>query len=143
MNLPKDNARGFTLVELLVVISIIAILAGISLTIINPQKQQAKAQEVMMRSNLAKICMALNGCGALKNGPRECESWNALGVNDPTGKPVGSGYYVWGVGNANIAYWYGYQGGKGSNCYYLCNYDFSTGTSDGPNYWQGTCLSTQ
>ena len=143
MNLPKNNSAGFTLVELLVVISIIAILAGISITIINPQKQQAKAQEAMMRSNLAKVCMALNGCGALKNSPRECENWNALGVNDPTGNPIGAGYYVWWVNDPNITYYYGYQGGKGSNCYYLCYYNFSTGTSSGPNYWQGTCISNQ
>lgn len=56
----KPNSRGFTLIEILVVIGIIAILAAIVIIAINPAKQFAQARNTQRTSNVNTI---LNGIG--------------------------------------------------------------------------------
>lgn len=51
--------KGFTLVELLIAISLIAILTGVLFSVINPRGIQAKARDSQRISDLAKIKVAL------------------------------------------------------------------------------------
>ncbi|MDD4988821.1 MAG: prepilin-type N-terminal cleavage/methylation domain-containing protein [Candidatus Pacebacteria bacterium] len=53
------NTSGFTLVEILVVIGIIAILAGIVLIAINPSRQFAQARNLQRQSNVNEILNAV------------------------------------------------------------------------------------
>ncbi len=54
-----EKTRGFTLVEILVVIGIIAILAGIVLIAINPSRQFAQARNLQRQSNVNEILNAI------------------------------------------------------------------------------------
>lgn len=54
INIYKNN-KAFTLVELLIVITIIGVLAGITVSIINPQRQQRIAQEAINKQAMLKI----------------------------------------------------------------------------------------
>ena len=56
----RKNKKGFTLIEILVVIGIIAILAAIVIVAINPARQFAQARNAQRISNLNTI---LNGIG--------------------------------------------------------------------------------
>lgn len=56
--LPLEQ-RGFTLVELLIAISLIAILSGVLFSVINPRGIQAKARDSQRVSDLTKIKVAL------------------------------------------------------------------------------------
>jgi type IV pilus assembly protein PilA len=56
----EKNKKGFTLIEVLIVIGIIAILAAIVLVAINPSKQFRQANDTQRLSNLNAI---LNGVG--------------------------------------------------------------------------------
>ncbi len=56
----KHSNRGFTLIEILVVVGLIAILAAIVLIAINPARQFAQARNSQRESNLNTI---LNGIG--------------------------------------------------------------------------------
>lgn len=75
------KARGFTLIEILVVIGLIAILAAIVLVAINPARQFAQARNSQRESNVNTILNAIGqnvadnkgllagGCPAVAAGP--------------------------------------------------------------------------
>ncbi len=56
----RKNARGFTLVELLVVIAIIAILAAVVVLIINPLELMRRSRDAARLTDLANLQQAIN-----------------------------------------------------------------------------------
>lgn len=75
----KNKKRGFTLVEILLVIAIIAILAGIVLVAINPTRQIKQANDAQRQSDVNQILKAINSYASDHRG--------ALPEVDPTTAP--------------------------------------------------------
>lgn len=69
----KNSKRGFTLIEILVVIGIIALLATIVLIAINPARQFAQARDTQRLSNVNTILNAIGqriaDCKGIFDGP--------------------------------------------------------------------------
>ena len=55
----SNNKHGFTLVELLIVISLVGILTGVTLSILNPKKQRRVAEDGVRQSNLQKYALGI------------------------------------------------------------------------------------
>ena len=56
----KNNIKGFTLIEILLVIAILAILAAVIIIAINPAKQFGEAQNTQRRSDVRAILDAVH-----------------------------------------------------------------------------------
>jgi prepilin-type N-terminal cleavage/methylation domain-containing protein len=68
MHISKNKTRGFTLIEILVVIGIIAILAAVVLIAINPARQFAQANNSQRTSNVNAILNAIGQYSADNKG---------------------------------------------------------------------------
>src|SRR4051794_6290018 len=79
---PNQNQRGFTLVELLVVIGIIAVLIGILLPALS--KARASANNLKCMANLRSIGQAINIYTAMNKGVLPYGYWDGSW-------PLGSG----------------------------------------------------
>ncbi|OGC49774.1 hypothetical protein A2716_00210 [candidate division WWE3 bacterium RIFCSPHIGHO2_01_FULL_40_23] len=64
----SDSSKGFTLVELIIVIGMIGVLAGVVITVLNPSLQRQRAKEVIRIENVAKIAQALEAYNAAEEG---------------------------------------------------------------------------
>lgn len=79
----KANRKGFTLIEVLLVVAIIAILAGIVILAVNPAKQLADTRNAQRRSDVNTIMNALYQYSIDNNGNLPT-TVTALNVDTPT-----------------------------------------------------------
>ena len=84
----QQNQKGFTLIELMIVIAIIGILAAIALPQYQTYTKKARFSEVVLAASSAKglvdVCFQTRGAGALTN----CDSAGKIGLNT-TGAAAG------------------------------------------------------
>lgn len=85
----KVPVRGFTLIEILVVIGIIAILAAIVIIAINPARQFAQARNSQRQSNITTILNAVGQRLADNKGVFDCGTQDE--EIDGTQKSIGTG----------------------------------------------------
>lgn len=83
----KKNQKGFTLVELLVVIGILAVLTAVVLVAVNPVRQFAQARDTQRRADVNTISAAVVAYLADPNNPG-VRSLGGLGI---TGTCTGVG----------------------------------------------------
>jgi type IV pilus assembly protein PilA len=65
---PADSKKGFTLIEILVVMGIIAVLAAIVIIAINPARQFAQARNTQRQSGINTILNGIGQCLADNKG---------------------------------------------------------------------------
>ena len=68
------KASGFTLIEVLIVIGILAVLAGIVIVAINPARQFAQARNTQRISNVSSILNAIGQNIAENKGAFNCDN---------------------------------------------------------------------
>ncbi len=83
----RKTKSGFTLIEILVVIGIIAILATIVLVAVNPSRQFAQARNTQRLSNVQTILNAVSQNIADNKGKFICQG---IGTLPSTGTPINS-----------------------------------------------------
>ncbi len=81
MRVIKNNKiNGFTLVELLIAISLIAILSGVLFSVINPLSIQKKTRDAQRKADLTKIMVALESYFAdNRSYPVKSDGWGLIG----------------------------------------------------------------
>jgi type IV pilus assembly protein PilA len=84
-----DAETGFTLIEVLIVIVIIAILAGIALALFTTQKD--KASDADAKSNAAGLAGAMKSCYIETTDYNDCDGSGASDKLGQTGLPLGPG----------------------------------------------------
>src|SRR3954468_12160444 len=89
MSQNMKKTRGFTLIEILVVIGIIAILAAIVIIAINPARQFAQARNTQRESNVETILNAIGQNVADNKGVFTCAG--VVNAPDATVRNIGTG----------------------------------------------------
>ena len=64
-NCNKDHKSevGFTIIELMLVVSIIGVLSAVTISVMNIERQKDIAKEASIRTNMVKVCSALRAYG--------------------------------------------------------------------------------
>lgn len=100
----KTGSKGFTLIEILIVLGIIAILAGIVIIAINPSKQFAQARNAQRQSNVEQILNAIGQRMADNKGTFEGSfTANSVEYKCPTLGATTTILFVGGVGSTTPA----------------------------------------
>ena len=76
----KKLSFGFTLVELLIVIAIIAIVSGVVIAVINPERQRAKVRDAARQKDLQVVALALEQFYADRNQYPVFATYGGLGA---------------------------------------------------------------
>src|SRR3990167_1392999 len=98
----KTGSKGFTLIEILIVLGIIAILAGIVIIAINPSKQFAQARNAQRQSNVEQILNAIGQRMADNKGTFEGSfTANSVEYKCPTLGATTTILFVGGVGSTD------------------------------------------
>ncbi len=95
MNETHSLQKGFTLVEILIVLALIAILVGAVLVALNPGRQFASARNATRYSHLNTIMNAVSSNAAENNGLFTCAS---AGTVPTTATEMGSGTGLYDMG---------------------------------------------
>lgn len=140
MRQPPVVKSSFTLIELLIVIVIIGILAGVVLSVLNPAKAQRKSAESVLKANVNKLCLAMFACFSTTATLSSCNNFNGIGITNPAGTPANSSYSIsdsssWTIPPASIYVLVigtlpAGSGSEGKICSYRCNYFISTGVAN-------------
>jgi prepilin-type N-terminal cleavage/methylation domain-containing protein len=81
--------KGFTLIELLIVIVIIGILAGVVMSLINPQQQMRRARQTVFRVSAEKANLAFLACASSTQNATKCDDLTLeVGFSQPSSLPV-------------------------------------------------------
>jgi prepilin-type N-terminal cleavage/methylation domain-containing protein len=83
-----SKSRGFTLIEILVVIGIIAVLAAVVIVAINPARQFAQARNSQRTSNINSILSALGQNLADNKGVTTCPGVGSGTASSTIGSPT-------------------------------------------------------
>ena len=86
-----SNYSGFTLVELLIVIVIIGILAGVLITLIDPVAQQNKSKDAVLKSSISKVAFSINSYKASEGTLPAGSSMSLAVLNISTAASCNSG----------------------------------------------------
>lgn len=84
-----NGKRGFTLIEILVVITLLGILLGVVIVVIDVPKQRIRSRQAVAKANLSKACAAFTGCISSQTDgvvTGRCDTFALMGVTDPSGK---------------------------------------------------------
>lgn len=97
VNLPMRIRSGFTLIELIIVVSLLGILTGVTLSVINPQHMKNQSADSVRVANLQKIVEAAETYNSLEGGyPTSLELQNSAYIaNWPDGSPLTTDTYTY------------------------------------------------
>lgn len=103
---------AFTLIELLIVIAIVAVLSGVLISVINPKRQQEKAKDAVIISNMEKVIVSVEAYKSAFSDLPTCEKLaseelkNASAATGCTNSPSMGAFTVSGVNTYDGNFYY-------------------------------------
>ncbi len=85
----RQHSKGVTLIELLLVVSLIGIISAVTVGVVNVSKQKEFAEEANIRSSMVKVCSAIKTYGeaeatTVPSYPDDGDNGNPLDVTATT-----------------------------------------------------------